>query len=86
MGQSKFVTKIDLLKGYYQIPLTKRAQEISAFITPFGLFHYLVAPFGMRNCPTTFQRVMNHLVQDLFGVSVYLDDLLISDNWEQHIH
>ncbi len=62
VGQSRFVIKIDLLKGYYQITLTKRAQEISAFITPFGLFHWLVAPFGIRNCPATFQTAMNHLV------------------------
>ena len=40
VGQSKFITKIDLLKGYYQIPLTESAQVISAFITPFGLYQY----------------------------------------------
>lgn len=36
--QLKFITKIDLLKGYHQIPLTERAQLISAFVTPFGLY------------------------------------------------
>lgn len=50
VGQAKYVTKLDLLKGYWQIPLTERAQRASAFITPFGHFQYLVAPFGMRNC------------------------------------
>ena len=85
VGQARYITKLDLLKGYYQIPLTEDAQQISAFITPFGLFQYLVAPFGMRNCPATFQRAMNTLVQGLEGVSVYIDDvLLFSDSWEQH--
>ena len=77
VGQSKYITKIDLLKGYYQILLSENAQQISAFITPFGLFHYKVMPFGMRNAPSTFQRVMDYLLKDLPGVSVYLDDILI---------
>ena len=33
IGQAKYVTKFDLLKGFWQIPLTDRAKEISAFIT-----------------------------------------------------
>ena len=37
IGQAKYVTKFDLLKGFWQIPLTDRAKEISAFITPDGL-------------------------------------------------
>ncbi|XP_063846835.1 uncharacterized protein LOC135092311 [Scylla paramamosain] len=53
--------------AYYQIPLTKRAQHISSFITPIGL---LVAPFGMHNCPATFQQAMNHLIHGLTCVSV----------------
>lgn len=86
VGQSRFLTKIDLLKGYYQVPLTKSAQLISAFVTPFGLYHYLVMPFGMRNSPATFQRLMNYLLQDLDRVHVYLDDILVlSDTWTEHL-
>ena len=86
VGQSRFISKIDLLKGYHQIPLTDNAQLISAFITPFGLYHYRVMPFGMRNSPATFQRIMNYLFQGLEGVQVYLDDIIIfSDTWPQHI-
>lgn len=70
VGQSKFI-KIDLLKGYYQIPLTEEAQRISAFTTPFGLFQFLVIPFGMRNGPATFQQTMNYLLQDIQGVSIF---------------
>ena len=51
IGHSKCVTKLDLLKGYYQIPLTDIAKKISAFVTPQGLFQYKVLPFGMRNSP-----------------------------------
>ena len=55
IGQAKYVTKFDLLKGFWQIPLTDRAKEISAFVTPDGLYQYKVMPFGMKNSPATFQ-------------------------------
>ena len=37
VGNSKYVTKFDLLKGFWQVPLTDRAKEVSAFATPNGL-------------------------------------------------
>ena len=46
VGNSKYVTKIDLLKGYWYVPLTKRPREISAFVTPLGLYEYNVMAFG----------------------------------------
>ena len=86
IGEAKFVTKIDLLKGYYQIELTDKAKVISAFITPFGLFQYKVMPFGMTNAPSTFQRLINEIIRDLEGVFAYLDDIVvISDTWEEHL-
>uniref|UniRef100_A0A3B3XS13 ribonuclease H n=1 Tax=Poecilia mexicana TaxID=48701 RepID=A0A3B3XS13_9TELE len=86
IGNAKFISKIDLLKGYWQVPLTKRAQEISAFITPSGLYSYNVLPFGLRNAPATFQRLMNKVVGCLDGCSVYLDDVVVySDSWSSHM-
>lgn len=86
VGSAKFVTKFDLLKGYWQVPLTKRAQEISSFVTPFGLFSYQVMSFGLRNAPATFQRLMNRVISGLEGCAVYLDDLVVfSDSWESHL-
>ena len=49
ISQAKYVTKLDLLNGFRQIPLTDRAKEISAFVTPDGLYQYKVMPFGMKN-------------------------------------
>lgn len=37
VGSAQFISKLDLLKGYWQVPLSLRAKEISAFITPSGL-------------------------------------------------
>lgn len=86
VGAAKCVSKFDLLKGYWQVPLSKRAREICAFVTPSGLYSYTVMPFGLRNAPATFQRLMNQVVGGLEGCAVYLDDVVIySDTWEDHL-
>ncbi len=86
VGSAKYVSKFDLLKGYWQVPLTKRACEIAAFITSTGLFSYTVMPFGLRNATATFQRLMNRVVSGLEGCAVYLDDVVVySDSWEEHV-
>ena len=79
----------DLLKGYWQVPLTDRGKEISAFCTPDALYQYRVMPFGMKNAPATFQhvqRMLNHIVADIEGCEAYVDNLIVySQTWEQHI-
>ena len=86
IGNAKFVSTFDMLKGYWQVPLTQRAREISAFVTPSGLYQYKVMPFGMKNAPATFQRMVNKLVRNIDGCEGYIDDVVIfSDNWSDHI-
>ena len=75
-----------MLKGYWQIPLTDRAKEISAFTTPDGLYRYRMMPFGMKNAGATFQRLMNELTSELEGCEAYIDDLVVySDSWKEHV-
>ena len=84
IGKAKYLTKIDLLRGYYQIGLTEKAQQISAFVTPFGLFQYKVMPFGLTNAAATFQRVVNEVIRDLEGTFAYIDDIVVvADDWSQ---
>ena len=72
VGPAKYVSKLDLLKGYWQVPLTARAKEISAFVTPDGLWTYAVMAFGMRNAPSTFQRLVNLVLADISNCEAYL--------------
>lgn len=65
VGTTKYLSKFDLLKGYWQVALTDRAREIAAFITPDGVYSYNVLSFGLRSAPATFQRLMNRVVAGL---------------------
>lgn len=86
IGAAKFITKLDLLKGYWQVPLSDRAREISAFVTPFGLYECKVMPFGMKNAACTFQRLMNRVICGLEGTEIYIDDLVVySNDWRTHM-
>ena len=87
IGSAKWVTKFDLLKGYWQVPLTERAKVISAFVTPDSFFAYRVMPFGMKSASATFQRMINYVINDLDFCGAYIDDLIVcSDTWEDHVN
>ena len=87
IGKATYVTKLDLLKGYWQIPLTNRAKQLSAFVTPDGLYQYRVMPFGMKSALATFQRMINQVVGRIDGCEAYIDDVVIhSTDWETHLN
>ena len=73
IGSAKYVIKFDLLKGFWQIPLTERAKGISAFVTPDG-------PYQVS--PNTFQRFMNIIT---FGLENCDDIIIYSDTWREHL-
>ena len=58
----------------------------TAIVTPFGLFEFLVMPFGLRNATQTFQRYIDSLFRDLDFIFCYVDDIIImSDSHEEHL-
>ena len=77
MQGAKYFAKFDLAAGYWQIPMAEEDIEKTAFITPFGLFDFLVMPFGLKTAPATFQRMMDRLLANIDKVVVYLDDVLV---------
>ena len=87
VGQAVYLSKLDLTKGFYQIPLEAHDRDKTSFCTPWGKFRFTRMPFGLQNAPATFQRMMHDVLrgQEEHAAS-YIDDILVySLNWEEHI-
>ena len=87
LNSAKYLTIIDLNKGFLQIPVNENDQPKTAFQTPWGKFEFTRMPFGLMNAPATFQRSMNHVLQGLEQFSTcYIDDIVVhSSDWGDHI-
>lgn len=82
----KYFSKIDLSKGYWQVPMTDEAKRRSAFSTPMGLYQFKVMSFGLVNAPATFSRLMRKVLEGLNNLDNFLDDILVfTVTWEEHV-
>ena len=85
---SRIFSKMDLLKGFNQIPIAANSRPYMAVSTPDGLYQPTVMPFGVRNAPGAFQREMRRVLRDKLhrGVEVFIDDIIIhSASEDEHI-
>ncbi|KAL0882139.1 hypothetical protein ABMA27_000699 [Loxostege sticticalis] len=87
LGRAQYFSTIDLASGYHQVEMDERDIEKTAFTTDRH-YEFLRMPFGLKNAPSTFQRLMNNILRDLLYDTciVYLDDILIySVSLQDHI-
>ena len=79
LHSAKVFTKIDLRSAYNLLRIREGDEWKTAFRTRYGLFEYLVMPFGLANAPAYFQRFVNDTFADMKDkfVVIYLDDFLI---------
>ena len=87
LGEAHYLSKLDLNKGFYQIPLAQVDQEKTAFCTPWGKFNFTMMPSGLRNVPASFQRMMDLVLDDIQDFSgAYMGDIIIfSQTWEDYV-
>ena len=86
IGNSTVISKLDLAKGYYQVPMKEEDKCKTAFVSHRGKHEFVRMPFRVRNAPAVFQALMTCLFSKCkHYCSPYMDDLVIySRSWEEH--
>jgi hypothetical protein len=79
ISKAKYLTKLDVIAAFNRVRIAEGDEWKTAFRTRYGLFEYLVMPFGLANAPSTFQRYINHTLREWLDdfVSAYIDDVLV---------
>ena len=78
LSNGKLFRKLDLRQAYQQLLLDDESKKYVVINTTKGLFQYTRLPYGISSAPGIFQREMEHLLQGILGVVVYLDDILVT--------
>jgi hypothetical protein len=75
----QFFTKIDLKAAFNLLRVAEGHEWKTAFCTPWGLYEYLVMPFGLANAPVCFQQFIQFVLCEMLNIFcfVYIDDILI---------
>lgn len=85
---TKFFTRLDLVRGYYQIPIDEQSRELTAFSTPRNHWQFKRLSFGLKNAPSAFQREIQAVLSSFPSnkVIAYIDDILImSSTFQEHL-
>lgn len=79
LGGAQYFSILDLAMGFHQIKMHPDSKSKTAFSTPFGHYHFNRMPFGLKNAPSTFQRLVDRALSGLQNVElfVYMDDIVI---------
>ncbi|MBW0589793.1 hypothetical protein O181_129508, partial [Austropuccinia psidii MF-1] len=89
LAKAKYITKMDCMKGFHQNGVKPNPMKLLRMIFHMGIYEYTRMPFGIKNAPAHFQRMMDTIFQEeiLEGwMVVYVDDIIIySETWEDHV-
>ena len=83
-----YFTSLDLVKGFYHVPIAEESRECTAFVTSRSHWQFKRLSFGLRNAPVAFQREIQAILKDFpwKKVIVYIDDILImEESFESHL-
>jgi hypothetical protein len=82
---TRFISIIDIKSAYHQCPVNQKDRYKTGFSTRTGHYQWRVVPFGLKNAPAYFQRIMTLALRAIPGVSVFIDDIgIFSRTFEEH--
>ena len=85
---SKLFATLDASSGYWQVPLTDGAKPVTGFSFQGTHYEFTVLPFGVKNGPSIFARLMNKLLRHLVDrgepIGIYFDDITVGGETEEH--
>lgn len=85
----KYFTKLDLVRGFYQVRLDRNSRKYTAFSTVNNHYEFKRLSFGLRNSGIAFQKAMQQILSPLAcsNIIIYIDDILIlSETFDEHLH
>lgn len=88
LGRCQYFSTLDLASGFYQIEMHPDDIKKTAFSVENGHYEYLRMPFGLKNAPATFQRVMDNVLRGMVNKTclVYMDDIIVfSTSLQEHL-
>ncbi|KAE8241393.1 hypothetical protein A4X06_0g7555 [Tilletia controversa] len=88
LAGKKWFSALDAIRGYHQLGVKSEDRWKTAFVCHRGLYQYKMVPFGLRNAPAVFQRLMDHILGPLrwSQAVIYIDDTVIAtDTLEGHL-
>jgi hypothetical protein len=73
--------------SYHQIKIAPEDRHNTTFSTEWGSYHYTIMPFGLKNAPTMFSRVVVDFFKDFIHnlLEVYLDEWNIFSLLKDHV-
>ena len=75
---------LDAKSGLWQLKLDEEPSRRCTFNTPIGRYRFTRLPFGVKCAPEIFQRTMDQMVEDLDGVEIIMDDVIIAGDESTH--
>lgn len=75
---AKYFSTLDCTQGFLQVPLDRESSKLCTFSTIFGRYRFLRLPYGLTSAPEVYQERMSEIFEDIKGVKIFIDDLIIS--------
>ena len=87
IGHVSVLSKVDLTSGFHQIVIHPDSRDYTTFLSPKGKYRFVRMPFGLKNSPSHFQRIMEKTLAPVADcAAVYIDDVIIfSTSWQEHL-